>query len=254
MIFSTRPLFVTLAFFFTMELFSQQKKEQNLQNIQQSIRFAFLDCYQELNQNSLDSLSSSLESNLNKNNLKIINYWRAYAKYYAAVCYGNSDRELSQKYIEEAIEILDDTPDKTSELYALYSYITPFYFQFANYSEIPIISGKLNRYALKAIELDEKNLRAWFVAANMDFYTPEEYGGGKKAKEYVLKAIELDEQEIENPYLPSWGKDEAYALLINLYLKNNELEKAANYFEIASQKYPESYTINLLASNFKNND
>ena len=96
--------------------------------------------------------------------------------------------------------------------------------------------------------MDSTNLRGYYVFASNDFYTPEKYGGGQDAEKYLIKAISLPDQKIKNDYLPSWGKEESYEMLIKLYIKKEKWVLAKKYFQEGNKEYPESYTINQLAS------
>ena len=79
--------------------------------------------------------------------------------------------------------------------------------------------------------------------ANNDYYTPEAYGGGNNVEENALKSLSLPVQEINNPYLPSWGRQESYELLTNYYIKKNMMDKAKVYIELGLAEYPDSYTL-----------
>ena len=79
--------------------------------------------------------------------------------------------------------------------------------------------------------------------ANNDYYTPETYGGGNNVEENLLKAISLPPQKINNPYLPSWGRQESFELLTSFYLKKKDKENARKYIELGLAEYPGSYTL-----------
>jgi hypothetical protein len=110
------------------------------------------------------------------------------------------------------------------------------------------ISEDVNKNVNSAVSLDSTNLRAWYVSASNDFYTPEQYGGGKKAEKYLLKAISLPAQKIKNGYLPSWGKEESYVMLITLYVQNEKWDLAKKYYQEGIAAFPKSYQFNQLAS------
>lgn len=84
-----------------------------------------------------------------------------------------------------------------------------------------------------------------------DFYTPEMYGGGKEAEKMLLKAISLCSQKINNPYLPSWGKQNAYELLVRWYIRKEEWTLAQKYYEEGILQFPESYLIKSLKGKLK---
>ena len=137
--------------------------------------------------------------------------------------------------------------NKNSEDYALLAMLQGFSIQFKGMKAM-FISRDIKKNLKKAIAIDSTNLRAYYVFASNDYHTPEKYGGGKKAEEYLLKAISLPAQKIKNDYLPSWGKEEAYEMLIKLYIKKEKWELAKKYYKEGIKKFPESYTISQLAT------
>ena len=80
------------------------------------------------------------------------------------------------------------------------------------------------------------------------FHTPKKYGGGKETEEYLLKAISLPIQKVKNDYLPSWGKEEAFEMLIKFYIKNEKWDLAKKYYKKGIAAFPKSYTISQLAT------
>ncbi len=108
------------------------------------------------------------------------------------------------------------------------------------------LSSTIKDNANEAISKDADNIRGYFACASNDFYTPERYGGGKKAEKYLLKAISLPAQKVKNPYLPSWGKEEAYEMIIKWYIRKKQSDKAKFYFKEASEKFPNNRRIKQL--------
>ena len=84
--------------------------------------------------------------------------------------------------------------------------------------------------------------------ASNNFYTPKKYGGGKLVEKYLLKAISLPTQKTPNQYLPSWGKEESYEMLIKYYIQNKKWDLAKQYYEKGIKECPKSYIINQLAT------
>ncbi|UWS40271.1 hypothetical protein [Riemerella anatipestifer] len=96
----------------------------------------------------------------------------------------------------------------------------------------------------KAITLNHKNLRAYYVNASYDFYTPEEYGGGAKTEKYLLKAITLNDRTSTSTFSPHWGKELSYGLLIEYYIKKKNKRLAEKYYQESVKKYPNSNYFN----------
>ena len=179
---------------------------------------------------------------------KIAAYWYAYNSYYQCIYHmGMEDNSAAKKILKAGIAVLEGLPDKNSEDYALLatmqSISIPLYASF----QAIFISGKVKKNGDKALAMDSQNLRALLVLGTSDYYTPTQYGGGKKVEDYLLKAIELPAQKMKNPYLPAWGKNTAYEILIRFYLREERIEDAKVMFKKAKQAFPEDYLINSLA-------
>ncbi len=226
--------------------FKETQSDSLLVNIQNKIYTAFVQGFISKSNAKLTSLSNELEMLYNEKNQKLILYWRSYLQYYSAIYYLNrGDRNISEKEIDKGIDWLKGMKNKNSEDYALLSLLQGFGIQFKGMKAM-FISSKIKKNANTAIALDSTNLRAYYVYASNDFYTPKKYGGGKEAEKYLLKAISLPVQKIKNAYLPSWGKKESYEMLIKLYIKQGKWDLAKKYFQEGIKRYPDSYEIKKL--------
>lgn len=197
-----------------------------------------------------------LEENLNKlkdeNSSGIIVYWQSYAKYFLSICYLQLDNTTAAKEtINKAIDLIEGLKTKNSEDYTLLAYEQSFSCQFKPGIIIPLISKKLKSNCETALKIDSLNMRAYFVLGSNDFYTPEMFGGGKSAEKMLLKAISLPNQKIANPFLPSWGKENAYELLIRWYIRKEKWDLAQKYYNEGLKKYPSNFMIQELASKLK---
>lgn len=226
----------------------QVKSDTLLVNIQGKIYDVFVQSLMSKDNKALLELSNSLVE-LNKSKKQnLILYWRSYLQFYSSIYYlKKGDKKTAEKEIDKGIDWLDDMKNKNSEDYALLAMLQGFGIQFKGMKAM-FISGEIKKNAKTAIALDSTNLRAYYVYASNDFHTPEKYGGGKEAEKYLLKAISLPAQKIKNDYLPSWGKEESYEMLIKLYIKREKWDLAKKYFQEGIKEFPDSYTINQLAS------
>lgn len=180
---------------------------------------------------------------------KLRDYWLAYSAYYQAIFYlQRGEKEKAQQKIQASIDRLGAPAQPTSESYALLALVESFSIQFASGMQAGVLSAKVRRHAQKACELDPANLRAWYVRASNDYYTPKSLGGGQQTEAFLLKAIALDEQPRPDARLPRWGKADAYALLISFYLDKNDQEKARRYSEQGLALYPDDYKLNQAAA------
>lgn len=226
----------------------QVKQDTLLANIQNKIYKAFVQSIISKNNTQLLKLSAELEQ-LNKSQKQnLVLYWRSYLQFYLSIYYLKSeDEKAAEKEIDKGTEWMEDMEHKNSEDYALLSMLQGFGIQFKGMRAM-FIADDMKKNAKKAIALDTTNIRAYYVYANNDFHTPARYGGGKEAEKYLLKAISLPAQKIKNKYLPSWGKEEAYELLIRLYIKKEKWDLAKKYFQEGIKQFPDSYLLNKLAS------
>ena len=220
-----------------------------LVNIQQKISQAFVASITSQEDAKLISLNSELKNLYKKKPEQLILYWSAYLQFYHSIFYlQNKDNENAEKVIDDAINIMENLPKMNSEDLALLSMLRGFSIQFKAGMKAPFIGGKAAKDAEKAVALENKNLRAWYVSASNDFYTPEQFGGGKVTEEYLKKAIACSDQTIQNNYLPSWGRAEAYEMLIKLYMRKKNWEAAKTNFQKANELFPNNYQINQLAA------
>jgi len=258
-----RLLFISLLFvsckgnttnFDKSQIVSYQSQTQSIQQdsllvgIQGKIYNAFVQSFMTKNNDELDSLRKGLENLYSASKNNIILYWKSYLQFYSSIYYlKKGDKKISEKEIDKGIDWLDEMKNKNSEDYALLAMLQGFGIQFKGMKSM-IVSSNIKKNIKRAIAIDSTNLRAYYVYASNDFHTPEKYGGGKEAEEYLLKAISFPAQKIKNDYLPSWGKEESFEMLIKIYIKKEKWELAKKYFQEEIVAYPKSYTINQLAS------
>lgn len=224
-----------------------------LNNIQQKVLDAFVNAKIIQSDKGLVVLEQALLNLYKDNKNDIIIYWYSYTCYYHSILNMiEKENKSSMKILDEGIKQLNDVNHKNSEHLALLALMESFSIQYASGIEVPFISKRVKQNAEKALQLDSLNLRAYFVLGLNDFYAPEQYGGGKKAEGYLLKAIKLNDQSVSNPYLPSWGKNTTYEMLIRLYINHKQFTEAKKYYQEAIALFPNDYMINKLAAELIN--
>ncbi len=220
-----------------------------LDNIQSKIYSAFVQSQISKSAERLLGLKDELAKLAAQHANPLIRYWQGYLHYYLAIYYLTvNDNAAAESTAGQGIDILESIERKNSEDYALLALVQSFSIQFVTGMAAGALSGKVKSNVGKAMKLDDQNLRAYYVAASNDYYTPEKYGGGKNVETYLKRAIELPEQKVSNNTLPSWGKEEAYEMLIKFYIKNEDWANAKKYFQEVAAKYPQSYAIGKLAT------
>lgn len=187
-----------------------------------------------------------------KEQQNLILYWQGYTYYYLAIAHlQEKNKKEAERTIEQGIDLLEDMKNKNSEDYALLALLEGFAIQFKGFMAM-FAARSIKNHANQAIEMETTNLRGYYVLGNNDYYTPEKYGGGKEVENYLLKALSLPSQKVPNPYLPSWGKKEAYELLIKYYIRKENWKAAKRYFQEAIARFPKSYQIQQLAAKMLN--
>jgi hypothetical protein len=238
-------VFFILPFCCYQTLFSQETTISSsalFRKIQSNIHIAYEKDLGSSQCNNLDQIDSILDLKYKKEKQNLIIYWQSYVKFHKTMYYmGNSENKKAKKEIDIGIEKLKMIKNKNSEDYALLALLECVSLPLASMGGMFML-GDINNNIKKAIKLDTSNIRAYYVAGSFDYYTPEAFGGGKLAEQYLLKAISLPEQKIANDYLPSWGKEESYALLIKLYKKQSKKNLAKKYYEDAKAKWGNSKT------------
>ena len=226
----------------------QIKSDTILVGIQGKIYDAFVQSLMSKDNKALSELSNNLDE-LNKSKKQnLILYWQSYIQFYSSIYYlKKGDKEIAEQEIDKGINWLNEMKNKNSEDYALLAMLQGFGIQFKGMKAM-FVSGDIKKNLKKAIAIDTTNLRAYYVYASNDFHTPKKYGGGKETEEYLLKAISLPIQKVKNDYLPSWGKEEAFEMLIKFYIKNEKWDLAKKYYKKGIAAFPKSYTISQLAT------
>lgn len=214
-----------------------------MNNIQEKIYAAFVQGIMQKDAQKMDALKADLTKLHQEKKHKLIQYWRAYLQYYSSIYYlqvGNEKQ--SEIEVDQGISWMKGLSNKEAEDYALLAMLQSFGIQFKGMRAM-FISSSIKKNVKKALAMDPDNLRAHFVYASNDFYTPAKYGGGKEAETYLLKALQLPAQKTKNDKLPSWGMEETYEMLIKLYMKQEKWELAKKYYAEGSQVFPSNYSI-----------
>lgn len=211
------------------------------ERIDDAMELAFEGDYEKINlieQNLVDQTAQPTKS---QNLDYYYKYWMGYLSYnksMALIKHEKSDE--AKQYVEKSIASLTAIDQKDSEVYALLASATSFYFQFIPRQEFMVYFKKVSDYLGKTLETGPNNLRAYYVNATYDFYTPKEYGGGQKTEALLLKAIKLMPKINESPFAPTWGLDLSFDLLINYYVSNENKEKAEEFLTVAQKKFPDN--------------
>lgn len=154
-------------------------------NIQKKIYDTFIGTMMTQKNQALLDLSEQLTALHKEKKQNLILYWQAYLYYYNSIYYlKTQDKDNAEKEIDKGIELLEEMEKKNSEDYALLAMLQSFSMQFKSGVKAPFISKNVESNAQKSEKLDASNIRAYYVQASSDYYTPAQYGGGQKARNY----------------------------------------------------------------------
>ncbi len=218
-----------------------------LLGIQNKVNQAFVASILSHKNDEIEKLGKSLNDLYKAKNQNIILYWHGYLQYYNSIFYlQQSNKKAAENETEKGLSLMKDIKNKNSEDYALLAMLQSFSIQF-KMDDAMLLSQEVNKDLENALAIDADNLRAYYVLASNNFYTPKKYGGGKLVEKNLLKAISLPAQKTPNKYLPSWGKEESYEMLIKYYIQNSKWDLAKQYYQKGLKEYPQNYIINQLA-------
>ena len=197
-------------------------------------------------QNLIDELSIKYQTTNNPLYL----YWTAYARYYNSKIYSSKkDKKNAHRQIKKAIDALETLPTKNAEDHALLSMLYSSSCQFTTFPKVIFTSKKAMKHAEQALKQDNNNLRVYYVMANNDYYRPERHGGGKVVEKHALKALSIQNKKSKNSNHsnhPTWGREEAYELIVNYYIRKKDIPKAKKYADRGLLEYPRSIPLNKL--------
>lgn len=177
-------------------------------------------------------------------------YWRGYIAYLQGIyLFTENKRDSSSLYIEQGIEVLK-SQELSSESSALLGMLYNFSVQFSSNVMIPVISHKADSYFQQSLALDSNNLRCYLGMANKDYYTPEKFGGKKNVNDLLQKALTKPDRLDEDARLPSWGREQAYELLIRHNFESGKVAAAKTYYKEAVELFPMNYQLIRLSSLF----
>jgi hypothetical protein len=224
-----------VAVYTTLPLFAQNLSY--LQNVQSKIDSALTHSFAQQNTAPLDSILTQLAALTPQSNLTT--YWQSYARSMVTIYFMKMKQTAkAESAINRACDDMEKLDKKNTEDYALLASVQNLAIQFRSGMGAGKLSSQAVENAQKAIQMDSTNLRAWYVLGTNDFYTPAFFGGGKKTEQYLTKALSCPAQRVPNPYMPSWGREESYHLLLTYYVQKEQYEPARILLNAAKAEYP----------------
>ena len=165
----------------------------------------------------------------------LVQYYIGLADYRLTSFYfSKNKKDKAKKYIDEGIKYLQlaiETKENFSEAHCLLSSL--YGNKIATNPFLCMTLGPKSGMEMgKAKKIEPKNPRNYLIAGWSAYFTPKLFGGGKnKAKKNFEQAIAyFDSFKVDNPVLPDWGHEEAYAWLGIVQVEMDEfVEAEANY-------------------------
>jgi tetratricopeptide (TPR) repeat protein len=135
-----------------------------------------------------------------------------------------------EQYFEMAVK----SDPKFAEALALHGYLLGLEAAL-NPDQAMTYGMKSMEYLNRGLALEPENPRIQYLNGSYLLYVPEAYGGGAdRAIKALAKAAALFEKEnVKDPLLPSWGKDETLTYLGMAYAKKNDTAQARECFRKA---------------------
>lgn len=221
-----------------------KKTTSILYNIQSRVDSLVGHCFNKKDEKELKEILEDLQLEYRNHPVDINLYWQSYIQYYTSVLQDYTHRsDIGKETLKKGIATLEKTKKKNSETYALLGMMRSFSIRYNKFSAV-FISSEAKKCASKAIQIDPNNPRGYYVKGSHEYYTPESMRNNSKAIDLLKKTIEHSQTAIHNPFMPSWGEQEAYELLIRLYKQLKEETKAKEYYTEAKNKFPNSYRFN----------
>ncbi|GEM55589.1 hypothetical protein B0A58_15470 [Flavobacterium branchiophilum NBRC 15030 = ATCC 35035] len=223
----------------TKESVSKDSVVNDDSSYEDDIEVAISQSFQKRDSEILETAISKVEKDL-KISLNYKTYWKTYLYYNLSLLYtALKDDDKASFTIDTAIETIEEKAN-SSEDFALLAACKSFSLKFANMTKLASISAEVGELANKSLELNPKNMRAYYVLATNNFYTPKMFGGMVKVEEYSLKALDCPYSISENYYAPYWCKPKVYQIYIQYLNMEKKESEAKKIKEKAKKEFPNS--------------
>ncbi len=159
---------------------------------------------------------------------------------YEKPTYKKQGIENVKKGIEALTRSIELAPD-FSESYALRGVLRGILIKMKP-SSVFTQGRKVGKDRDKALALDRFNPRVHYLTGVSFWHAPEILGGRDKALKPLLEAEKLFEKEkkkAKGKLLPSWGQSTCLAFIGDMYLEQNKISNASEYYNKALEINPE---------------
>lgn len=175
-------------------------------------------------------------------------YWLAYTDFNIAIFKLKSrDATTATKIIGTAISSLDELSEKDAEELTLLAYLQDFYVQFIPKDKQEALSKAAADNVRAALAAEADNMRAQYVFGRINFYDDQD----AEVEHSLKQAITLPANKSGKDSLPSWGKAEAYELMVQFYLREQKAPEAKIVLDEALELFPDNYQLSVLVPKVK---
>jgi tetratricopeptide (TPR) repeat protein len=179
---------------------------------------------------------------------RLVTYWTAYTDFNIAIFkLKGRQAEAATGILKDAIVSLNALDEMDDEELSLLAHLQDFYVQFVPEDQRKELSASAAANVDLALEKADDNMRANYVRGRISFYDKED----QSVEKSLQKAIELPANKTGSTYLPSWGKAEAYELLVQFYLKESRNDEAGQVLNTALELFPDNYQLSVLVNKVK---
>lgn len=161
--------------------------------------------------------------------LELVNYQYGYIGY----CLGTGKEDSAEKYLELAEDNVEYLIDESYALSMTYAYQSAFYgYKIAlNNFKATFLGPKSKKYALSAIQHNNRNPLAYIQEGNILFYTPITFGGSKsEAVKNYQKALGLMEEN-QKELVNDWNYLNILMLVADAYIALEKYDQAEYYYK-----------------------
>ncbi len=149
-----------------------------------------------------------------------------------------------KKYTESAISLFDkctDVKDDFADAYIMKMAVQSNRWQYEPNKMNDIIAKSTEAKDI-AMKLEPENPRYYLIDGFITFYTPENFGGGiDKAQSMFEKSWGyFKTYKPKDETYPNWGIEQAAGMVAMCYIKNDKLDDAKKWIDIALEVKPES--------------
>lgn len=236
---------IILSFSFILTILNVQMAQHVLDDIQQRIYSAYAQSLQSNNDEHQQIIEVLGKEYASAPSDELV-YWMSFAAYRAAIYNMNTEeREKAASILEKGITWLKNLKNPSSEHLALHGSMLSLSIAFKP-SNAVVLSNKADKLYRSAIDLNDQNLRAYLGIGRSDFYTPVKYGGGLNVESYLKQALNKPDASTEDPFTPTWGRDDAYYYLARFYQREGRVEEAKLYCKKGLKNSPDHLSLNNL--------